>query len=74
MFLEGKLLDIQLPDHVALKVEETAVPQRGGSQAAYKPATLEGGLEVMVPLFIGPGELIRVDTRERKYAGKEAAQ
>lgn len=46
-------------------------PQRGGSQAAYKPAKLEGGLEVMVPLFIGPDETIRVDTRERKYLGKE---
>lgn len=32
---------------------------------------LEGGLEVMVPLFFGPDEVIRVDTRERKYLGKE---
>jgi elongation factor P len=72
LFLEGKCLDIQLPDHVALKVEETAAPQKGGSQAAYKPAKLEGGLEVMVPLFIGPGEIIRVDTHDRKYAGKES--
>ncbi|MFZ2641758.1 MAG: elongation factor P [Verrucomicrobiia bacterium] len=71
MFLEGKLLDIVLPEHVALKVVETAAPQRGGSQAAYKTAKLEGGLEVMVPLFIGPDEVIRVDTRERKYLGKE---
>ncbi|MBI5394518.1 MAG: elongation factor P [Verrucomicrobia bacterium] len=74
LFLEGKLIGVELPDHVALKVVETAAPQRGGSQAAYKTAKLEGGLEVMVPLFIGPGELIRVDTRERKYAGKEASE
>lgn len=71
LFIEGKLLDIQLPDHVALKVVETAAPQKGGSQAAYKTAKLEGGLEVMVPLFIAPGEMIRVDTHERKYLGKE---
>ena len=67
----GKLLDIVLPDHVALKVVETATPQKGGSQATFKPARLEGGLEIMVPLFIGPDEIIRVDTRERKYLGKE---
>ncbi len=41
-------------------------PQKGGAQATFKPARLEGGLEV-----IGPGEIIRVDTRERKYLGKE---
>ena len=72
-YLEGKLLDIELPEHVALKVLETAAPQKGGSQASYKTAKLEGGLEVMVPLFVGPGDLIRVDTGERKYICKEAA-
>jgi elongation factor P len=71
MFLESRLLDIVLPDHVALAVVETAAPQKGGSQAAYKTAKLEGGLEVMVPLFIAPGEVICVDTRDRKYLGKE---
>ena len=47
------------------------VPQKGSSQATFKPAKLEGGLEIMVPLFIGPDEIIRVDTRERKHLGKE---
>ena len=73
MYVEGKFLDIQLPDHVALKVEQTAPPQRASQQSALKTATLEGGLEVMVPLFVGPGDLIRVDTGERKYICKVAA-
>lgn len=71
-YLEGKLLDIELPENVALKVAETASPQKGGSQSSYKTAKLEGGLEVMVPLFIGPGDLIRVDTAERTYICKVA--
>lgn len=72
LYLEGKLLDIEIPENVALKVIETAAPQKGGSQASYKTAKLEGGLEVMVPLFIGPGDLIRVDTAERTYICKVA--
>ena len=71
--LDGKLLDVVLPGHVPLKVTETAPAQSGGSDAAWKTATLESGLEIMVPLFIGQGDLIRVDTTTRKYLGKENA-
>jgi len=73
LFLEGKLLDIQVPEHVSLKVVETGAVQRGGSQSAYKEAKLEGGLQIMVPLFIATGEIVRVDTRDRKYLGKESS-
>lgn len=74
LFLEGKLLDIVLPDTMPMKVETTAAPQRGGSDAAWKPATLEGGLEIMVPLFIAPGEIVRVDTQTQKYVRKETTE
>ena len=70
LFLEGRLLDIVLPPQVTLQVVETAPPIRGGVDTAWKPAKLETGLEVMVPLFIAKGEMIRVDTQARKYAGK----
>lgn len=72
LYVDGKFLSIQLPDHVALKVEQTAPPQRASQQSALKPATMEGGLEVLVPMFITTGEVIKVDTRDRKYLGKEA--
>ena len=49
---------------------ETAPPIRGGSDSTWREAKLETGLEIMVPLFIAKGERIRVDTHERKYAGK----
>ena len=70
LFLEGNLIDIVLPPQVALLVVDTAPPIRGGVDTAWKPAKLETGLEIMVPLFIAKGERIRVDTQERKYAGK----
>ncbi len=70
LFLEGNLIDIVLPPQVALRVVETAPPSRGGADNAWKEAKLETGLELMVPLFITKGETIRVDTQERKYAGK----
>jgi elongation factor P len=73
MFVEGKLLDIVLPEQIGLAVVETAPPQRGAQSTAYKEAVVEGGLTIMVPLFIGPSDIIRVDTRDRKYAGKESS-
>jgi Elongation factor P, C-terminal len=47
---------------VTLEVVDAAGPIRGGSDAAWKPARLDTGLEIMVPLFIAPGEKIRVNT------------
>jgi len=73
LLLEGELLDIELPDQIRMRVASTAAPQRAAQQSTLKPATLEGGLEIMVPLFIAPGDVIRVDTRTRKYLGKETA-
>jgi elongation factor P len=70
LFLEGSLIDIVLPPQVVLQVAETAAPIRGSADNAWKEAKLETGLELMVPLFITKGEMIKVDTQERKYAGK----
>jgi len=74
LLLDGSLLDIVFPPQMALNVVETAPPIRGGSDAAWKPAKLETGLEIQVPLFIAPGETVRVDTATRKYAGKESGE
>jgi elongation factor P len=70
LLLDGSLLDIVMPPQVPLKVVETAPPVRGGSDAVWKEATLETGLQIMVPLFIAKGETIRVDTVAKKYAGR----
>ena len=70
LVLEGRLLDIVLPDTLALKVQETAPAQHGGGDSTWKSAQMEGGLTIMVPLFIGTGENLLVDTKTHKYAGK----
>ena len=70
MILDGALLDIVLPPQVPLQIVETAPPIRGSSDATWKEAKLETGLEIMVPLFLAKGETIRVDTATKKYAGK----
>jgi elongation factor P len=72
LFIDGRLVDIMLPSTVTLEVVDSAATIRGGSDAAWKPARLDTGLEIMVPLFIAPGEKIRVDTTGRKYAGRES--
>lgn len=73
MILDGRLLDIVMPAQVPLKVVNTAPPIRGGSDATWKEAKLETGLQIMVPLFIAPGETVRVETDGKKYAGRETS-
>jgi len=63
-----KVLCIQLPDSVELEITETAPSMRGASVTARtKAATLETGLVVQVPEYIGQGERIRVDTRTAQF-------
>src|SRR5664279_2293456 len=69
--LDGRLLDIVLPAQIPLKVVDTAPASRTGSTTSWKEAKLETGLQIMVPLFITNGEIIRVDTAGKKYLGKE---
>ena len=71
--LDGRLLDIVLPPQIPLKVVDTAPPGRGGLNSSCKEAKLETGLQIMVPLFIANGEIIRVDTAEKKYLGRETS-
>jgi len=71
VFIEDKAVEVQVPPVVNLKVTESAEGVRGDSaNNVMKPAKLETGLEVQVPLFIKEGELIKVDTREGKYVSR----
>jgi elongation factor P len=73
LLLDDRLLDIVLPPQIPLKVVETAPPARSSLNSAWKEAKLETGLQIMVPLFIANGEIIRVDTAGKKYLGKETS-
>ncbi len=64
----GEPIDIELPTAVNLKVEETAPGVKGDTASgATKPATLETGLVVTVPLFVSTGDVLKVDTRTGEY-------
>lgn len=68
LFWGDKPLSIDIPPKVTLRVVETAPGVKGNSATnVFKPAKLENGLEVKVPLFIKSGDLIRVDTRTGEY-------
>lgn len=68
----GNPIDIQFPPHVELTVKHTEPGFRGDttSGGATKPATLETGLEIRVPLFIKEGEKVKVHTETLEFAGR----
>jgi elongation factor P len=69
-----KVLEVELPNVVSLEITQTDPGLKGDTaQGGTKPATLETGAVVMVPLFITVGEKIRVDTRDDKYLGRESS-
>lgn len=69
--IEGRPAQVELPSSVTLKVTESAEGVRGDSaNNVQKPATLETGKIVQVPLFIKEGELIKIDTRTGTYMGR----
>lgn len=66
-FFEGKPVTIIFPDFVELKVTTTAQPVHTQQDNVMKPATLENGLEILVPQFVKPGENVRVEVQTGKY-------
>ena len=69
--VDGKPSGIQLPASVELTVAETEPAVRGDTVTnVTKPATLETGAVVQVPLFVGSGERIKVDPREGRYISR----
>ena len=68
LFDGSELLDIRLPSHVVLEVKETEPGFKGNTATgASKPATLETGYTLNVPLFINEGERLKIDTRTGDY-------
>lgn len=65
---EDRVLSVEVPAHMEFTIAETDPGLRGDTASGgTKPATLETGAVVQVPLFIEPGEKIRVDTRTDSY-------
>jgi elongation factor P len=72
LFIDDQPGDLQLPSAVDLAVAETDPGLRGDSVSGggTKPATLETGAVIQVPLFVEPGQRIRVDTRSGEYVAR----
>lgn len=65
---EGNPISVEAPVFMELKVVETVPGVKGDTaQGGNKPAKLESGVVVSVPLFICEGEVLKIDTRENKY-------
>jgi len=71
LYAEGKAVQVELPSTVTLKVIESAEGVRGDSaNNVQKPAKLETGKVINVPLFIKEGESVKIDTRNGAYLGR----
>jgi elongation factor P len=72
LFIDDQPGDLQLPSAVDLEVSRTDPGLRGDSVSGggTKPATLETGAVIQVPLFVEPGQRIRVDTRTGEYVAR----
>jgi elongation factor P len=73
LFYNGKAIGVTLPNSVDLKVTKCDPGVRGDTvSGAMKPATLETGYTVNVPLFINEGDVLKIDTRDGKYLTRVA--
>ncbi len=71
LFVDDKPITIELPSAVSLKITKSADGIRGDTASnVQKPATLETGLVIQVPLFIKEGDTVRVSTADGSYLGR----
>ncbi|MBI4240375.1 MAG: elongation factor P [Candidatus Rokubacteria bacterium] len=75
LYVDGAPLGVELPTFVELTVVKTEPGVRGDTASGgSKPATLETGAVVSVPLFVNEGDVVKVDTRTAAYIGRVAAR
>ena len=71
LYAEGKPVQVELPSSVNLKIVESPEGVRGDTASnVTKPAVLESGKTINVPLFIREGEIVKIDTRTGAYLGR----
>jgi elongation factor P len=71
LYVEGKAANIELPSTVILTVKESAEGVKGDSaNNVQKPAVLETGKTITVPLFIKEGEKVKISTVDGQYLGR----
>jgi elongation factor P len=71
LFVNDKALTVELPSAVSLKVVESADGIKGDTASnVQKPAKLETGLVIQVPLFVKEGDIVRISTADGSYLGR----
>jgi len=61
-------IEVRLPSHLQVEIIKTDPGEKGNTaQGGTKPATISSGLSINVPLFIQEGDIVRVDTRDKRY-------
>ena len=74
LFIDGSPVTVELPNFIELAIAKTDPGIRGDTASGgSKPATLETGAVVQVPLFLNEGDVVKVDTRSGEYLGRVAA-
>ncbi len=72
LLFNGKPIDIEIPNSVVLKVVETEPGVKGDTVSnVTKPATVETGAIIQVPIFVNIGDNIKINTDSREYLGRE---
>lgn len=72
LLYQGRPLDIDIPLTLVLEITDTEPGAKGDTVSnVTKPATLETGLTVQVPIFVNIGDRIKIDTRTKEYLGRE---
>jgi elongation factor P len=73
LYIDGAPAGVEVPNFVELSISRTDPGVRGDTaQGGTKPATLETGVVVQVPLFLNEGDVVKVDTRTGEYLGRVA--
>ena len=74
LFIDGSPVTVELPTFMELAISKTDPGIRGDTASGgNKPATLETGAVIQVPLFLNEGDIVKVDTRSAEYLGRVSA-
>ena len=74
LFIESSPITVELPNFIEIRIAKTDPGIRGDTASGgSKPATLETGAVIQVPLFLNEGDVVKVDTRSGDYLGRVAA-
>ena len=73
-FFEGKPISVLFPAVAEARIARTAPPAHAHQDSAWKEALLENGVRIQVPLFIAPGEMVRVHVKAGRYVERARAE